>query len=75
MSDIQTLIKEFNTLVSRKEKAEKLYDDPTTTDADREKWYPGVLEICNKLNDLSKELRQLGYDVKPEAFWEGIEIE
>ena len=72
--DIISKIEDFNILVARKEKAEKWFDLPTTTDTEREKWFPGILEICDRLVELDKELKDLGYQVKPEEYWQGIKL-
>ena len=73
--DIISKVLEFNTLVERKLKAEKLFDLPTITDLDRDKWFPGLIEICNGIVEIAKELKVLGYEVKDEDFWQGIKLE
>ncbi len=73
MNEVDSLIKEFNGFVERKEKAEKWFDDPKTTDSDRELMTPELLKVCNRLVGISKELESLGYKVHSKAFWEGIQ--
>lgn len=74
MNNIQSMINEFNALVARKENAEKWFDDPKTTDTEREQMTPELLKICNRMVEISKDLESAGHKVPPEAFWLGIKI-
>lgn len=72
IAKIRVRISEFDGLVTRKNKAEIWFEDPKVTDEQRELYFPELLNICNRLKAISKELKKLGYEVQPEAFWLGI---
>lgn len=69
---INQLISEFNSLVDRRNKAEKWFDETTTTEADREKWTPVILKLNADIEIKQKELESTGFIVKEEFIWYGI---
>ena len=69
---INNLISDFNALVTRRNKAEKWFDEPTTTDADRVKWNDSIFKLNDDIDAKAKELEALEFTMQKEFYWEGI---
>ena len=69
---INKLIAEFNTLVTRRNNAEKWFDLPSTSDADRDKWTDGIFKLSDDIEGKARELELLGFVMQLKFIWYGI---
>lgn len=72
IEELNGLISDFNALVCRRLKAERWFDLPDTTDADREKWKFTIFKLIEDTRAKAKQLESKGFVMKPEFWWEGI---
>jgi hypothetical protein len=63
---------EFNSLIVKRNNAEKWFDEPTTTEIDRQKWYPKILQLNKDIDQKGKELESLGFTMRDKFYWYGI---
>lgn len=69
---INKLIAEFDKLVARRNKAEKWYDEPATTDVDRAKWEDSIFKLNDDIEIKAKEFELLDCVMQEKFYWYGI---
>jgi len=72
ISKINNLISEFNTLIARRDKAEKWFDEITTTDTNRLKWEPSIINMSKDIEIKAKQLEVLEFVMQEKFYWYGI---